>query len=409
VNLPFFIARRVVVQQKGTFSSFIIRLAVIATALSVATMILAVAIIAGFKYEIREKLFSFWGHIHITPYNPNLGTIITPTPIQKSPVLEQQVKAVDGVQKIEPFAIRPVILSVNTMMEGLQLKGVDKSYRIPEAMHLKGSGIDYSDTAYAHQIILSETTAGRLNIKAGDEIELYFLEPGSTFPRIRKVEVGGLFHSGMDEIDKDYGLCDIRLLQRINNWAPDQINGYQITLDNDANADSVREYIFDKYVDPPLTANTMGDIFPNIFDWLKLIDVNGRVILIIMSIVAVMNLAVALLILIIEQAKMVGILKAQGMSQGAMQQIFMYHAGFIAAVGILAGNVLALGICWAQSQYGILQLSESTYYMQYVPVKVYWWHPVLIDVATIILCILCMWLPSLYIRRIQPVKVLQFK
>lgn len=381
----------------------------IATALSVATMILAVAIIAGFKYEIREKLFSFWGHIHVTPYNPNLGTIITPIPILKNPVLEQKIKSVAGVKNIEPFAIRPVILNVNAMMEGLQLKGVDRSYKIPEAMHLKGKGIDYQDTAYAHQIILSETTAGRLNIKEGDELELYFLEPGSTFPRIRKVEVGGLYHSGMDEIDKDYGLCDIRLLQRINNWAPDQINGYQITLDNHVQADSIRNYIFENYINPPLTANTMGDIFPNIFDWLELIDVNGRVILIIMGIVAIMNMAVALLILIIEQARMIGILKAQGMSQGGMQQIFMYHAGFIAGMGILAGNILALGICWLQTRYGFLQLSESTYYMQYVPVKIYWWQPLLIDVATIVLCILCMWLPSLYIRRIQPVKVLQFK
>jgi len=221
--------------------------------------------------------------------------------------------------------------------------------------------------------------------------------------------VAGLYHTGMDEVDKEFAICDIRLLQRINNWAPDNINGYQIDLDQPKLADSLSNKIFNDYLDAPLTTNTMRDIYPNIFDWLQLQDINAQIVLIIMAVVAVINLAVALLILIVEQARMTGLLAALGMKQKDMQQIFLYHAGLIASVGILAGNILGIGICLLQLKTGFLKLSEATYYMSQVPVRINWWYVLLIDASTLLVCILCMWLPSLYIRRIQPARVLQFK
>lgn len=409
VNLPFFIARRYLVRQKGGFSSFIIRLAIGATALSVATMIISMAFITGFKYEIREKLFSFWGHIHITPYNVNMGTIITPDPISIDTSLERKIKTISEVRDIAPFAVRPAIIQASHVMEGIQLKGVNSKYRLPAGVGFKGSWISYEDTAYSKQILISQTTADRLNIGVGQELKLYFLEPGTTFPRIRKMQVAGIYHTGMVEVDRDYALCDLRLLQRINNWAPDQINGYQILLTNEQLSDTIANQIFERYIEPPMTVSTMHEIFPNIFSWLQFQDINERIILVIMAIVAIMNLAAALLILIVEQARMVGLLKALGMSGEDMRQIFLYYAGLIAGIGILAGNVLALGICWLQKQFGFIQLSESTYYMRYAPVRLHWWQPAMVDAATLVLCILCMWLPALYIRRIQPARVLQFK
>jgi lipoprotein-releasing system permease protein len=409
VNLPFFIARRYLLRQKGAFSAFIIRLAIVATALSVATMVIAVAFVTGFKHEIRGKLFSFWGHVHVTQFTPNTATIITPNPMQRSAALEQKIAATPHVTTITPFALRPVIVNANKLMEGIQLKGVNEQYRFPAGMKLTGNMIDYSDSAYAKQVVLSKTTADRMNLSAGDEIFLYFLEPGSTLPRVRKAQVAGIFHTGMEEVDKNYGICDIRLLQRINNWQPDQVNGYQLSLDDEQYSDSIAAKIYYNYIEPPLTTYTMRDIFPNIFDWLGLQDVNARVIIIIMSIVAIINLAVALLILIVEHSRMVGVLKAQGMASGKMIQVFLYHAGIIAAMGILFGNLLGIGICWLQQETGFLQLSEATYYVKEVPVRLLWWQPVLIDIITLVLCILCMWLPALYIRRIQPAKVLQFK
>lgn len=409
MNLPFFIARRYLLRQKGTFSSFIIRLAILATSLSVATMLVTVAFVTGFKYEIREKLFSFWGHIHITPYTPNTATILTPEPMKRNMVTEQKVKAMAHVRDMQPFAVRPAIIKAGTLMEGIQLKGVTADYHLPKNVDVKGSPINYSDTSYSKEILLSQTTADRMNVKAGDDLQMYFLEPGADMPRVRKLKISGIYHTGMEEVDKNYAVCDIRLLQRINSWQADDINGYQVLLDDDQLSDTLADEIFNRYIEPPLTTNTMKQIFPNVFDWLSLQDVNTRVIIFIMSIVAIINLAVALLILIVEQSRMIGVLKAQGMPNSGIMRIFYYHAALIAGAGIVLGNIIGLGFCFLQKKTGFLTLSESTYYMKYAPVRILWWQPVLIDTVTLVLCILCMSLPALYIRRILPVRVLQFK
>jgi lipoprotein-releasing system permease protein len=410
VNLPFFIAKRYLLHQKGAFSAFIIRLAILATSLSVATMVIAVSFVGGFQYEIREKIFSFWGHVHITPFTANASTIISPNPIKREPGLEQQIMhRYPVVQSVSPFIVRPVMINTNKLMEGIQLKGVDAKYTLPKGIGLEGKPIDFSDSAYSRQILLSRTTADRLNVKAGDEIQLYFLEPGSTFPRIRKVEVAGMFHTGMDEVDRQYGLCDMRLLQRVNNWAADDINGYQVMLSDDAYSDTIATQVYVDYLQPPLTTYTMKEIFPNIIDWLQMQDVTTRVIIIIMTIVAIINLVVVLLILIVEHARMVGVLKAMGMTLNNIRKIFLYHSALIALLGIVIGDIIGLGICWLQKKTGFIELPESTYYIKQAAVRVIWWQPVLIDVATLVICVLCMWLPTLYIRRIQPARVLQFK
>ncbi|OSZ82884.1 hypothetical protein CAP35_06365 [Chitinophagaceae bacterium IBVUCB1] len=409
MNLPFFIARRYLLRRKGAFSSFIIRLAIVATTISVAAMIMAIAIVTGFKYEVREKLFSFWGHVQIQPHSMNTSSVIAPQPISRDVVLEKKVLNEPHVASINAFAARPAIIHAANAMEGVQLKGVDANYKLPESIDIQGRLIDYSDTAYAREIMLSAGMASRLDVQAGDMLELYFIEPGSVFPRIRKVKIAGTYHTGMEEIDRTYAICDLRLLQRINGWGADKINGYQLALDDDTYADTVANRIYYNHLQPPLTTYTMMDIFPNLFDWLHLQDVNTRVVIGIMAIVAIINLAAALLILIVEQVRMVGILKAQGMPTGQLQRVFLYHAAIISGIGIIAGNILALGICWLQLKTGFLKLTEASYSLKYVPVKLYWWQPLVIDAATILLCILCMWLPSLYIRRIQPARVLQFK
>lgn len=372
-------------------------------------MVLAVAFITGFKFEIREKLYSFWGHVHINEYNANPSNLVSPEPITFDTVLIQNITPLQHVRQVIPYALRPAILHANGTMEGIKLKGINEDYDFVQKIQFKGNQISFSDTSYSKDILLSQVTANRLNLKAGDDLQLYFLEPGSTVPRIRKVKLAGIYHTGMDEVDREFGLCDLRLLQRINNWQPDNINGYQVDLDNAKYSDTIADKIFDDYLNAPLTTNTMNNIYPSIFDWLQLQNINAQVVLIIMAIVAIINLAVAILILIVEKARMVGLLKALGMLPKTMQQIFLYHAGLIAFTGILAGNILGLGLCMLQKQTGFIKLSEATYYVSQVPVRINWWYMLLIDAATLLICLLCMWLPSLYIRRIQPARVLQFK
>lgn len=376
-------------------------------------MVLAASFVTGFQHEIREKIFSFWGHVHITPFSPNPNTIITPDPITWDPQLEKNIlgdSVLKGIVKdFTPFVVRPVILNTNNLMEGIQLKGVDPAYRLPESMSFTGNKIDYSDTVYAKEILLSQTTADRIKVKAGDEIQLYFLEPGSVFPRIRKVKVSGIFHTGMEEVDKQYALCDIRLLQRINNWSETDINGYQLMLTDDRLSDMVSARVYHRYLEPPLTTYTMKEIFPNIIDWLQMQDVTTVVIIIIMTAVAIINLIVVLLILIVEHARMVGLLVSLGMTRNNIRRIFLYHSALIAVLGITIGNIIGLGIGWLQKRTGFIELPESTYYIKQVAVRVSWRDLAIIDVTTLAVCVLCMWLPSLYIRRIQPARVLQFK
>ncbi len=408
LNLSFFIARRYLVKQKGAFSSFIIKLAIVATALSVMVMIVAMAIITGFKYSVSEKLYSFMGHVHVIPFDETKSNALTfAEPIYYNPRLVDSMRQIPHVTGVNPFAVRPVIVQAHGGMEGLQLKGVDKNYRFLSGITTSGKAIDYSDSTYAKQILLSKTTADRLNVNIGDTVQLNFVEEG--IPRIRRVKVSGLFHSGMEEVDKIYGICDLRMLQRINNWTADSINGYQVDLTDPGYADTVANYIHYNLIQAPLEAYTTRENYAGIFDWLELTGINSTILLVIMAIVAIINMGAVLVILMVDRARMIGLLKALGMPFEGTRNIFLSIAGLIGAAGILLGNILALGLCRLQLKYGFITLPEETYYMKYVPVKVIWWQVALVDVTTLALCIFCMWLPALYIRRIQPAKVLQFK
>ena len=408
LNLSFFIARRYLVKQKGTFSSFIIRLAIAATALSVAVMIVAMAVVTGFNYAVTEKLYSFMGHVHVIPYDETRSNALNyAEPVFYDRKLLAEMRKIPHVSSASAFTEWPAIVQFRGRMEGLALKGVDKDYHFLRGITTTGAPIDYSDTFYSKQIMLSRTTAERLNANIGDTVQLNFFEAG--LPRIRRVKVSGLYHSGMEEVDKYFAVCDMRLLQRINNWGADSINGYQVDLDNEKYADTVANLIHYSLISPPLESYTTTDNYSFIFDWLKLQSMNGTILLIIMAVVAIINMGAVLVILMVDRANMVGLLKALGMPFETTRNIFLSIAAIIGATGILLGNALALLLCWLQLTFGIMKLPEDTYYMRFVPIKIIWWHVAMIDVVTLVLCVLCMWLPTLYIRRIQPARVLQFK
>lgn len=407
LNLSFFIARRYLVKQKGTFSSFIIKLAIVATALSVAVMIVAMAIVTGFNHSVTDKLFSFMGHIHVVPYDESKSNAISPDPVKYDAALVAGARQLPHVIAVYPFAQKPVILQAHGQTEGLALKGVTKDYRFLGGIKTTGKPINYEDSSYSRQILLSQTTADRMNINIGDTVQLHFIQDG--VPRIRRVTVSGLYHSGMEEVDKYFGVCDLRLLQRINNWSKDSINGYQVDLDDPRFADTVSNFIHYNLTQAPLESYTTVENYLFIFEWLELQGINGTILLTIMAIVAVINMGAVLVILMVDRAVMIGLLKALGMTFETTRNIFLAIAGIIGAVGIVLGNIIALTLCWLQLHFGLVKLPEETYYMSQVPVKIIWWQVGLIDIVTLLLCVLCMWLPALYIRRIQPAKVLQFK
>lgn len=406
VNLPFFIARRYLMRQKGAFSSFIIKLAIVATALSVAVMIMSVCVIGGFKSVIRDKIYSFWGHVLVVPYNENPGNIISPNPINADPALERSIRAYKGVQQLSRFIVRPAIVQHQGQMEGIKLKGIAPEYQWNKALNLKGAAIRFTDSDYARQIVLSKTCADKLSLRRGDSVLIYFLESGSAIPRMRKLCVTGIYHTGFDDVDRYLAIVDIRLLQRINNWTTTQINGYQVDLSEERFADSVSQKIFRN---SDLNTQTIAETFPGIMDWLGIQDLTVRILLIIMAIVAAISMGAALLILIVERAAITGLLKSLGLNNADTQKIFLYIALLIGSVGVLIGNILALGICFAQQQFGFLKMDETTYFMDRVPVRIQLPYILLVDLATVLITVLCMILPTLFVRKMQPAKVLRFK
>jgi lipoprotein-releasing system permease protein len=369
-------------------------------------MILSVCVIGGFKSVIREKIFSFWGHVLVVPFNDNPSSIISSKPIQYSDSVMNLIRQDPQVASVSQFVVRPAIVQSNGQMEGLRLKGIAPDYRFPSSLQLRGGGIRFTDSNYAQQVILSRTTANKLLLNIGDDVLFYFLESGSISPRIRKLKVVGLYHTGMEDVDQYLAICDMRLLQHINNWTAQDINGYQVEAKNEAFTMAIADSVFNR---TDLTAQTIEDSFPAIVDWLNVQNLSVSILLIIMGIVATISMGAALLILIVERASITGLLKALGLNNGDTQKIFLYIALLTGILGVLLGNILAIGICLAQQKFGFLQMNEATYFMNKVPMQLNLWYVLLIDVATIVITVLCMWLPTIYVRKIQPAKVLQFK
>ncbi len=373
-------------------------------------MLVAAAVVTGFQSTIEEKIHLFWGHLLVTPYTTNPADLLGENTIFRNPETEVKMQQAAGVPAT-PYALRPAILRTPDALEGIQLKGVPAGYTLPAATGRTGGKLDFSDTAYSKDLLLSRTLAERLQLKTGNEVQLYFLHQGSTLPRIRKLRVAGIYHTGLEEVDRNFALCDIRLVQRLAGWVPIEITGYQIDLPANRadDAEPLAQQFYDAVLPTPLRAYTLPERYPQLFDWLRLQATNVRVLLGIMALIAIINLAAALLILMVDRARTVGLLQALGMNRGALMQLFIALAGGIGLLGCLLGTGMALLLCGFQKATGFMKLPEETYYMHTVPVELVGWHLLLINAATLLLCLLCMSLPALYLRRISPTKVLQFK
>lgn len=409
MNLPFFTAFRIKNNSHTSFSKIIIRLATWGTALSVAIMIIAIAVVQGFKKNIENKLLIFWGDFHISTTSHD-GMMATSS-FFKDEDLEKSLIAHDNIKSLAPFALKPTILKGDGPLNGLRLKGVDDKYAFKSDPSITYSGdiISYEDSNYSTDILLSPEIMGRLKINIGDDVIAYFLQEGQSSPKIRKLTVVGTYHTGVGEVDNTFGICDIRLIQNLNNWGATEISGYEIEVkDRQKTVQTTRE-VYEQYVESPLVTETVKNMYPGIFSWINAQDINARVLLIIMSIVAIINIATALLIYILERHNMVGLFKALGMKNWDIQKVFIYHAVWISARGILIGNIIAGIVCYMQHNYQFIKLDEEIYYMQHVPIYWSWWALIIINIASLILTLILMSIPSLLVRKMNIISALKFK
>ncbi|HYV92105.1 MAG TPA: FtsX-like permease family protein [Chitinophagales bacterium] len=406
MNIELFISRRLAFNSKQSFSRFIIRVAMIAVALSVAVMIVAGAIVSGFQKEISEKVFGFWGHIVIRSYEQNSSygeeSVSSDQPFY--PGLEK----VKGVRHIQVFATKAGIIKTQNEIEGIVLRGIDSDFdwSFLQQYIVKGKKITTGDSVSQKKIIISQTTADRLNLKVGDDVLVYFVQEPM---RYRKLQITGIYKTGLEEYDRMYALVDIGLIQRLNNWLPKEVGGFEVFINNVNDLDKMGNLINEEYVGQKLQARTLKQINPNLFDWLDLQNMNERVIIILMILVAVINMTTVLLIIILERTNMIGILKSLGGSNWMIRKIFLYHAAYITGFGLLLGNFLGIGLSLAQKYFHVIHLDEQSYYVSVVPVLINPLYVILINAGTLVVCLITLIIPSYLVSRISPVKAIRFE
>ena len=410
LNLAFYIAKRLAFNRQKSFSRFIIRLSVAATALSVMAMIVTMAFVNGFQQTVSEKVFSFWGNIRVQKYEPNKSLVAEETVIEKNDSIESLLRKEPGVQKVQSFATKSAVLEKNKQIEGVLLKGIEQDYDSSKLKPyiLEGRWINFDDSAYSKEILVSRTMALLLKINLTDTIVVNFISGVEGIGTYRKLIVSGIYKTGIEEYDKLFVISDLRLIRKVNNWAPNQTGGYEIFIQNYKDIDTISQHLSDK-----LPVNWMSrsirEVYPNIFDWLNIQDVNRNVIFIVMAMVAIINLVTCLLILILERTRMVGIMKAMGVNDVLIQQIFLYHATVITFAGIGIGLFLGLGICFLQQSTGFIQLDETSYYVATAPVYLIGWQVFLVVLGTAIVCYFSLIIPTWLIKKINPVKAIQFR
>jgi len=405
LNTDLFIARRMIKGSRGHYSRPVIRISILAIALSLTIMFVSIAILTGFQQEIRDKVIGFTGHIQVTRFSEN--TNLVPFPVEKKQTFLPTLRIHPKIKHIQVYASKAGIIRTADQIQGVVLKGVGEDYNWDffRSRMVQGHIPDYSDTARKNDVIISRALADLLNLKINDPARMYFIVGEHTVGR--KFRIAGIFETGLDEFDRLYVIGNIIHIQKINGWNSGQIGGFEVVLKDFRDIDKMGKFIYHQ-IGFQLDASTIYQLYPQIFDWLALQDMNVVIILSLMIAVSAITMISTLLILILERTSMIGVLKALGLSNRRIRKIFVYHALYILGWGVGIGNLFGFILCFVQLKLGIIGLPQESYYVSVVPVHLDMTNILLLNLISVTACYLMLIIPSFIITRINPVNAIRF-
>jgi lipoprotein-releasing system permease protein len=367
--------------------------------------------VQGFTLQIKDRIFGFWGHAEIVSNENNDN--YEPTAIQQDKKLIGNLLKHPNIAHISEFVIKSGILKTKKDIEGIVLKGVNETYDWTFLQQYITAGnlprINKDSTLRYRDILLSTSTANRLNLKIKDKIVIYFIQKGLSQPIGRKFEVCGLYHTGLEEYDIKYALTDMNIIRQMNKWSSTTIHGYEIKSRNWRSFEPTVEYIYRNLLPNSLDIYTIREKYPNIFDWLTLQNRTSSFTLFLLLVIAIFNVITAFMLIIIDNIKFIGVFKSLGSSNRNIKKIFIYQTLIVVILGMTLGNILGLGLCMIQQHYGIIHLNEENYYFSVAPIEIQFLPILLINIIMFLFSAISLFIPSSIITRITPVKILRFE
>ena len=407
MNVEYFIVKRLIGAKEGNnrLSRPIIRIAILAIALSVAVMLISIGVVKGFKKDIADKVIGFGSHIQITAFSDNNS--YETSAISKNQDFYPSIETESGIKHIEVFATKAGIIKTKEEIHGVILKGVDTDFdwTFFQENLIAGEVLSLNDSSTTNSVMISENIANSLRLKVADNLIMYFVQEP---PRARKFEISGIYNTELEEFDELYVLGDIKQIQKLNAWGKDSVGGFALTINDFEELEKQTQMVYEK-TPYNLNAQSTKELNPQIFDWLKLQDINVNVVIILMLIVAVINIITALLILILERTKLIGILKAIGQTNWSIRKVFLYNAIYLIIKGLFWGNLLGITLSLFQKQFHIISLNPATYYMKSVPIHLLLSDILILNLGVIITCFIILILPTYLITKITPIKAIRFE
>lgn len=405
MNFPLLLAKRIIFKGHRTFSKLIVRVTIAALSLAITAIILSVAILRGFKEEITEKQRGFFSDITITKQDDNVNEAFA---LSLDSMRMAQIMRIPNVSSIAPFATKIGIIKANNEVEGVVLKGLDSNYeqQFLNKTIISGDTIVFTAENADKQVLLSEYISNRLNLKTGDSFIMSFVQNNKT--RKRKFYVQGIFRTNSDELDKNYVVGNLDVIRRLNNLNENDAGAYEVRLKDFALLDQTTDQVNEE-LPPTMKATNVVENFSDIFNWLKMLDMNDDVIFVLMVVVAIINMISSLLITILERTFMIGMLKAMGMINKEIRKVFLYNSLYLIGIGVIIGNTIAFLIYFIQKFTQVFTLDPTIYYIEYVPLSIDVMTVLTLNLSVVLIALLTLFIPSMLITKISPIKTIQFK